>query len=156
MGESIARLYNKDMKKLLAAMFVALLMVGCANPNNSGSDNPESNQSSAETPPAKSPEVAKVVVDGDQLEGRGGRAYFEEKPFTGVAVWKHENGQKRQEQNWKDGELDGLATRWHENGQKKDEYTYKDGKVVSMKEWDEDGIGRVVWERTKPPTTNTK
>jgi sulfatase modifying factor 1 len=29
MGESIARLYNNDMKKLLATMFVALLMVGC-------------------------------------------------------------------------------------------------------------------------------
>jgi len=28
MGESIAKLYNNEMKKLLAAMFVALLMVG--------------------------------------------------------------------------------------------------------------------------------
>jgi antitoxin component YwqK of YwqJK toxin-antitoxin module len=29
MGESIARLYNNEMKKLLTTMFVALLMVGC-------------------------------------------------------------------------------------------------------------------------------
>ena len=29
MGESIARIYNNEMKKLLAAMFVALLMGGC-------------------------------------------------------------------------------------------------------------------------------
>jgi len=28
MGESIARLYNNDMKKLLAAMFVGLLLAG--------------------------------------------------------------------------------------------------------------------------------
>ena len=144
------------MKTLLIGMMVALLLAGCANPNNSGSDNPESNQSSAETPSAKSPVVAKVVIDGDQIEGRAGTAYFEEKPFTGVAVWKYENGQKRQEQNWKDGKLDGLATRWHENGQKKDEYTYKEGEVVSIKEWNEDGIGRVLLDRTKPPTTNTK
>ena len=61
------------MKTLLIGMMVALLLVGCANPNNSGSDNPESNQSSAETPSAKSPVVAKVVIDGDQIEGRAGQ-----------------------------------------------------------------------------------
>ena len=41
------------MKKLLAAMFVALLMVGCGDDGKSGSDSSESNQTSAETPPAK-------------------------------------------------------------------------------------------------------
>ena len=40
------------MKKLLAATFVALLMVGCGG-DESGSDSSESNQTSAETPPAK-------------------------------------------------------------------------------------------------------
>ena len=30
MGKSILRLYNNEMKKLLAAMLVALLMVGCS------------------------------------------------------------------------------------------------------------------------------
>ena len=122
-------LYNNQMQKLLSAMFVALLLVGCGEDSiKAGGDSLESNQSSAETPSAKSPVVAKVVIDGDQIEGRAGTAYFEEKPFTGVAVWKYENGQKRQEQNWKDGKLDGLATRWHENGQKKGEGNWKDGK----------------------------
>jgi sulfatase modifying factor 1 len=41
------------MKKLLAAMFVALLMVGCGGDGKSGSDSSESNQTSAEIPPAK-------------------------------------------------------------------------------------------------------
>jgi formylglycine-generating enzyme required for sulfatase activity len=41
------------MKKLLATMFVALLMVGCGDDGKSGSDSSESNQTSAEIPPAK-------------------------------------------------------------------------------------------------------
>jgi formylglycine-generating enzyme required for sulfatase activity len=41
------------MKKLLAAMLVALLMVGCGDDGESGEDSPESNQTSAETTPAK-------------------------------------------------------------------------------------------------------
>jgi len=41
------------MKKLLAAIFVALLMVGCGDDGKSGSDSSESNQTSAEIPPAK-------------------------------------------------------------------------------------------------------
>ena len=30
----------------------------------------------------------------------------------------HKNGQKRSEENFKDGKLDGLQTHWYENGQK--------------------------------------
>ena len=41
------------MNKLLAAMFVALLMAGCGGDGKSGSDSSESNQTSAEIPPAK-------------------------------------------------------------------------------------------------------
>ncbi|MBU63364.1 MAG: hypothetical protein CMI26_12780, partial [Opitutae bacterium] len=54
------------MKKLLAAMFVALLMVGCGG-GGSGSDVSESNQSSAENPPAaKTAEVAKIDLDDNE------------------------------------------------------------------------------------------
>ena len=109
-------------------------------------------------------EAPKVVVDEDQLERRDGLWYFEGKPFTGVAVWKHENGkkekeitikdgkpdglwtwwhengQKKAEANYKDGKpADGLYTLWHENGQKKYEATFKDGKQISTKKWDQDG-----------------
>ena len=41
------------MKKLLTTMFVALLMGGCGDDGESGEDSPESNQTSAETTPAK-------------------------------------------------------------------------------------------------------
>jgi formylglycine-generating enzyme required for sulfatase activity len=44
---------DEGMKKLLAATFVALLMVGCGEDGESGEDSPESNQTSAETTPAK-------------------------------------------------------------------------------------------------------
>ena len=98
------------MKKLLAAMFVALLMVGCGGDGKSGSDSPESNQTTAETPPVKSPEVAKVVIDWDQLEGRDGLWHFEGKPFTGVAVRKYKSGQKKVEGTYKDGKQHGLYT----------------------------------------------
>ena len=39
----------------------------------------------------------------------------------------------------KDGEPDGLITIWYENGQKETEGIMKDGKLISKKEWNEDG-----------------
>ena len=51
--------------------------------------------------------------------------------------WK--NGQKKEEVTYKDGEPDGLYTVWWKNGQKKSEVTFKDGKLISEKEWNEDG-----------------
>ena len=52
------------------------------------------------------------------------------------------NGRKGSEVTYKDGEKDGLWTDWYENGQKWDEGTYKDGKLISKKEWNEDGSVR--------------
>jgi len=139
------------MKKLLTAMFVALLMVGCEGDGKLGSDSsesnhtsaatpPESNASSVETPPAKTSEVAKVVVDLDQLEERDDLQYFEGKPFTGVAVRKYPNGQKEYEGTWKDGKRDGPSTSWHENGQKKFKSSYKDGEKDGLTtHWYENG-----------------
>jgi len=115
-----------DMKATRFATFVALLMVGCGE--EPGGDSPESNASSAEIPPDKTAEVAKVVVDWDQLEERDDLQYFEGKPFTGVAVAKYPNGKKEGEAAFKDGKMDGLATFWYENGQKEEEATWKDGK----------------------------
>ncbi|MEE3055454.1 MAG: toxin-antitoxin system YwqK family antitoxin, partial [Planctomycetota bacterium] len=73
-------------------------------------------------------DAPKVVVDVDHLEERDGLDYFEGKPFTGVAVQKYPNGQKKFEETYKDGKNHGLRTEWYENGQKKEEFTYKDGK----------------------------
>ena len=146
----------EGMKKLLAAMFVALLMVGCGG-GDPGSESSEFNQSSAEIPPDKTAEVAKVVVDGDQIEFRGGiieqdgLAYFEGKPFTGVAVWKYTapnpNGQKRNEITYKDGKRHGLETYyWHVSGQKESERTYKDHKEHGPgTAWYENGQKKEEW-----------
>ena len=142
-----------------------LLVCGCGG-SDPGLDSPESNQLSAETSPAKTAEAPKVVVDFDQLEDRASpfelpHYYFEEKPFTGVAVRKYANGKKMGEVTFKDGKQHGLSTSWHENGQKAEEATFKDGtgrgtrwyengqkrgeatfkdgEMISEKEWDKDG-----------------
>jgi len=35
--------------------------------------------------------------------------------------------------------MDGLLTGWYDNGQKRSELNYKDGEKISEKKWDEDG-----------------
>ena len=55
------------MKKLLAAMFVALLMVGCGEDGESGEVSPESNQTSAETPEAKTAQDDKINLDDNEI-----------------------------------------------------------------------------------------
>ena len=53
------------MKVTLLALFVALFMVGCGEDTKKPSGkSPESNQMSAESPTVKSPEVAKIDLDG--------------------------------------------------------------------------------------------
>ena len=84
--------------------------------------------------------VTNVVVDLDQLEYRDGLQYFEEKPFTGVAVAKYDNGQKRAEGTFKDGKQHDLWAEWYENGRKKWEWTFKDGKQHGLQtSWYENG-----------------
>ena len=51
----------------------------------------------------------------------------------------YDNGNKRVEGHYVNGEKDGLLTQWHENGKKEYEKTYKDGKLIEYKQWDEDG-----------------
>jgi antitoxin component YwqK of YwqJK toxin-antitoxin module len=100
------------MRKLIAAMFVALLMVGCGE-----------------------------VVDMDKLQYRDGVVYLpdEDTPFTGRAESFNDNWQKRGESNYKDGKLHGLSTYWYGNGQKQREKTYKDGKTWSAVVWKPNG-----------------
>jgi hypothetical protein len=143
------------MKKLLAAMFVALLMVGCGG-GDSGSGGPESNQTSAETPPAKTAEVAKIDLDDNEtlakiiaeaigegkLQRRGGKYYApnQETPYSGWAKRMHDNGQIRWLSQWRDGKKDGLWTWWHGNGKKSMEENYRNGKRDGLEtEWFENG-----------------
>ena len=52
----------------------------------------------------------------------------------------YQNGQKREEGNYKDGEEHGLWIEWYKNGQKKSEKNYKDGRLINTpKRWYEDG-----------------
>ena len=41
----------------------------------------------------------------------------------------HDNGQLKEEANYKDGKQDGLYQRWHSNGQLKEEGNFKDGEL---------------------------
>jgi hypothetical protein len=92
-------------------------------------------QKSTSQEPVTKAEAPKVVVDSDQLERRDGLRYFKGKPFTGVAVYKYENGKKKWEATYKDGAYDGLYTVWYENGQKELEKTYKDGLEDGLWTW---------------------
>jgi hypothetical protein len=59
------------MKMLLAAMFVALLMVGCGEDTKKpAGDSPESNASLVETPPAKTAEVGGIDLDDNETRNR--------------------------------------------------------------------------------------
>ena len=62
--------------------------------------------------------------------------------MDGLNTKWYDNGQKSEEQHYKDYKLEGLSTDWYENGQKWVEGTYKDGKLISKKEWNEDGSVR--------------
>ena len=147
------------MKKLLAATFVALLMVGCGEDSKKPTeDSPESNASSAETPPAKSPAVGGIdlddketldgiiaeAIDYKKLQRRGkGLLYApnEQTPYSGWIKMMHDNGQVRWLIQIKDGRRDGLSTRWYNsNGQKIEEATYKDGQKDGLATgWRENG-----------------
>ncbi|MFL2912112.1 MAG: toxin-antitoxin system YwqK family antitoxin [Opitutales bacterium] len=54
---------------------------------------------------------------------------------NGLFTSWHENGQKEEEVNYKEGKEDGLFTSWHENGQKWSEENYKDGKEDGLQLW---------------------
>ena len=153
------------MKATLFALFVALLMVGCGGEaKKPAEDMTESNQSSAETPPAKTAQVAKIdlddketldgiiaeAIDWDGLQYRGKKgerlpyAPNEQTPYTGWEKWMYDNGQIRKLAQIKDGKRHGLWTTWNENGQKKLEGNYKDGQLDGLfTSWYENGQKKV-------------
>jgi antitoxin component YwqK of YwqJK toxin-antitoxin module len=159
------------MKKLLTAMFVALLMAGCGEDSKKpGSDGSESNQTSAETPPAKTAQDDKInlddnetlaktiagAIDLDKLQRKekaGEILYYapnKQTPYTGWVKRMHGNGQIAWLVQYKDGKKwKGLCMAWYENGQKNFEGRWK----KSKKPWTV-----VVWKPNgeKCPDTNLK
>jgi len=59
-------------------------------------------------------------IDGSTLLRKGGLKYApdSDKPYSGEAVWYYDDGQKRVEGTYKDGE-EIEATRWDRDGNKK-------------------------------------
>jgi antitoxin component YwqK of YwqJK toxin-antitoxin module len=134
------------MKKLLASMFVALLMVGCGEEGKSRSDGSESNQSSAETPEAKTAQDDKINLDDNetltkiiagaiddailQTRIKGGEelqyAPDQEQPYSGWVKVYHEGGQIHALGQCKDGKKNGVEVRWYENGNKQWQRQWKD------------------------------
>ena len=78
----------------------------------------------------------------EELEKREDIYYFKgsDTPYTGKVFDFYENGQKRFESNWKNGEMNGLSMIWYENGQMKNESNWKDGKADGVYvDWHENG-----------------
>jgi len=118
------------MKKLLAAMFVALLMVGCGGPVLVEKQTLD--------------KIIAEAIDWDlQERGKKGEELWyapnQQKPYTGWAKEMYDNGQIRGLAQYKDGKADDLATMWYKNGQKSLETTNKDGKLMTVVAWKPNG-----------------
>ena len=115
------------------------LASGTPTPSN------ESAEPSTDTPNSLSDadveRLLKEAVDGDSLEERDDLLYQnnESEPYSGWVKSMRDSGQVRALAQFKDGELDGVNTWWHENGQKKREASYEDGEEVSAKYWNSKG-----------------
>jgi antitoxin component YwqK of YwqJK toxin-antitoxin module len=90
--------------------------------------------------------------DGSKYEGKDGSNYWEfnlvlegkvkrkdDKDGTFLYWYDDMKTKIKFHKTYKNGKLDGLVTNWYENGQKETEGTYKDGKLISRKDWNEDG-----------------
>ena len=75
----------------------------------------------------------------EPLEMRGGLFYLNDEPFSGWVKEMYDSGQAEVIVRLKDGKRDGLAMFWGENGQKKGEGFYKDGELISGKYWNSKG-----------------
>ena len=124
------------MKKLLAAMFVALLMVGCETAKLAKIDLDD---------PTTLDKIIAAAIDDDKLQERGEKGeelYYapnQQTPYTGSAKYMHDNGRIRSLVQCIDGKFHGLWIRWYDNGQKKSEMTWKDGKLVTAVAWKRNG-----------------
>jgi antitoxin component YwqK of YwqJK toxin-antitoxin module len=108
--------FTATMKHLLVMAF-AILTIGCGEKKSDG-------------------------VNLDEWEVREGVVYLKnsDSPYTGKYFEFHDNGQKKSEENYKDGKSDGLSVTWHENGQKEGEINFKDGKPDGLTvSWHENG-----------------
>ena len=152
------------MKATLFALFTALLMVGFSGAD-SRSNSSESNQTSAEIPPANGgidvddketrDKIIAEAVDNDDIpsdytgwakdgmwsNGQIQRLIqFKDGKLDGHLIELYADGTQSHRYPYKDGKSYGLFTEWHENGQKKQEGNWRDGKQDGLWTiWHENG-----------------
>ena len=84
--------------------------------------------------------LSKMEWDWYENEQKKRKKTYKNGKLNGLYTEWYENGQKEYESNWKDGKEDGVFTNWYPNGQKKWEETRNEfGKLISSKDWNEDG-----------------
>ena len=112
--------------KILVLLFAALLVVGCGEKSLSDS---------------KVKKLLEEAVEIDSLQERDALVYRvnESEPYSGWAKTMSDSEYGKGLTQFKDGKYDGRDTLWHENGQKRSEGTYKDGEQVSAKYWNSKG-----------------
>ena len=119
------------MRKLLVAVFVALLMAGCGGPDLDDKKTLDG--------------IIAEAIDKDKLQRRSKKgetlyhATSQQTPYTGWAKRMYDNGQISLLVQCTDGKFHGLWTRWYTHGQKRAEETYKDGKLVTTVVWKPNG-----------------
>ena len=69
-----------------------------------------------------------VIIDISKLVERNDSAFYQDKPFTGIAVIKSANGNLVMETTYKNGLPNGLETTYYDNGTKRTEAMMKNGK----------------------------
>ena len=84
--------------------------------------------------------LLKEAVDVyESLEERDDLLCQDNKPYSGWVKVVYDSGQVERLAQAKDGKPDGPYTLWHENGQKRIEGIWKDGERLSVKYWNSKG-----------------
>ena len=104
------------------------------SPSEESSDNPLSLSE------ADVERLLKEAVDVyESLEERDDLIYQDNKPYSGWIKVMYDSGEVERLAQAKDGKPDGPYTLWHENGQKRTEGIWKDGERLSGKYWNSKG-----------------
>ncbi|MBG30240.1 MAG: hypothetical protein CMI31_09610 [Opitutae bacterium] len=143
------------MRKLIAAMSVALLLAGCGDEKR-GDAPRESNQSPIETIDLDDNETRNRIIaeaiDEDNLDAKGDccdeilHVAGQETPYTGWVKSAYEDGGIFFLAQYKGGKENGSWVQWYRNGKKMEETSFKDGKILQILVWKPNGI--------KCPVTN--
>ncbi len=73
-------------------------------------------------------QATNIVVDITKLVERNDSAFYQDKPFTGVAILNSANGNIVLETTYKEGLPNGIETAYFNNGNKRSESMMKNGK----------------------------